>query len=70
MEYEINYQAIIQQLKDAAMIDFIASFAPDDKSKKRIRDIMGIFAKNGIPVDTAVKITSELCDILNKEENE
>lgn len=70
MDYEINYQAIIQQLKDAVMIDLIASFAPDDESKKIIRDYMAIFVKHGVPVNTAMKIASELNDIFNKKENE
>lgn len=70
MDYEINYQAILQQLKDAAMIDLITSFAPDDESKKLIKDIMVIFVKNGVPVNTAIKIASELNDIFNKKENE
>lgn len=70
MDYKINYQAILQQLKDAAMIDLITSFAPDDESKKLIKDIMVIFVKNGVPVNTAIKIASELNDIFNKKENE
>lgn len=70
MDYKFDYSAAIQQLKDMAMIDLMTAFAPDDASKKLIRDAMFIFVKNGIPSDTAIKIVSELGNIFNKKENE
>ena len=53
-----------------AMVDLITAFAPDDASKKLIRDALFIFVKNGVPGDTAIKIVSELGNIFNKKENE
>lgn len=70
MDYKFDYSAAIQQLKDMAMIDLMTTFAPDDASKKLIRDGLVIFVKNGVPADTAIKIVSELGDIFNKKENE
>jgi len=70
MDYKFNYQAAIQQLKDMAMIDLMTSLAPDDKTKKLIGETMAIFVKNGIPVDVAMKIVTELGDIFSKKENE
>ena len=70
MDFKFDYNAAIQQLKDMAMIDLMTAFAPDDASKKLIRDALVIFVKNGVPADTAIKIVSELGNIFNKKENE
>ena len=70
MDFKFDYNAAIKQLKDMAMIDLMTAFAPDDASKKLIRDALVIFVKNGVPADTAIKILSELGDIFNKKENE
>lgn len=70
MDFKFDYNVAIQQLKDMAMIDLMTAFAPDDASKKLIKDVMFIFVKNGVPVDTAIKIVSELDNIFNKKENE
>ena len=70
MDFKFDYSAAIQQVKDMAVIDLMTAFAPDDASKKIIRDALGIFVKNGVPADTAIKIASELHDIFNKKENE
>lgn len=70
MDCKFDYYAAIQQLKDMAMIDLMTTFAPDDASKKLIRDVLFIFVKNGVPADTAIKIVSEVGNILNKKENE
>ena len=70
MDYKFDYHAAIQQLKDMAMIDLMTAFAPDDASKKLIRDAMFVFVKNGVPADTTIKIVSELGNIFNKKENE
>ena len=70
MDFKFDYKAAIQQLKDMAMIDLMTAFAPDDASKKLIRDALVIFVKNGVPADTAIKIVSELGNIFNKKENE
>lgn len=70
MDFKFDYKAAIQQLKDMAMIDLMTAFAPDDASKKLIRDTLVIFVKNGVPADTAIKIVSEVGDIFNKKENE
>ena len=70
MEFKFDYQAAIQQLKDMIAIDFMASLASDEKTKKSIYEIMGVFVKNGVPVETAMKIVSELGNMFNSKEDE
>lgn len=69
MEFKFDYQAAMQQLKDMIAIDFMASLAPDDKTKKSVYEIMGVFVKNGVPVETAMKIISEFGDMFNSKED-
>lgn len=68
MEFKFDYQAAMQQLKDMVAIDFMASLAPDEKTKKSIYEIMGVFVKNGVSVETAMKIISEFGDMFNSKE--
>ena len=70
MEFKFDYQAAIQQLKDMIAIDFMVSLAPDEKTKKSVYEIMGVFVKNGVPVETAMKIVSELGNMFNSKEDE
>lgn len=69
MNFKFDYQAAIQQLKDMIAIDFMASLAPDEKTKKSVYEIMGVFVKNGVPVETAMKIISEFGDMFNSKED-
>lgn len=69
MEFKFDYQAAMQQLKDMIVIDFMASLAPDEKTKKSVYEIMGVFVKNGVPVETAMKIISEFGDMFNSKED-
>ena len=69
MEFKFDYQAAMQQLKDMIAIDFMASLGPDEKTKKSVYEIMGVFVKNGVPVETAMKIISEFGDMFNSKED-
>ena len=69
MEFKFDYQAAMQQLKDMIAIDFMASLVPDEKTKKSVYEIMGVFVKNGVPVETAMKIISEFGDMFNSKED-
>ena len=69
MEFKFDYQAAMQQLKDMIAIDFMASLAPDEKTKKSVYEIMGVFVKNGVSVETAMKIISEFGDMFNCKED-
>ena len=69
MEFKFDYQAAMQQLKDMVAIDFMASLAPDEKTKKSVYKIMGVFVKNGVSVETAMKIISEFGDMFNSKED-
>ena len=70
MEFKFDYQAAIEQLREMIAIDFMVSLAPDEKTKKSIYEIMGVFVKNGVPVETAMKIVSELGNMFNSKEDE
>ena len=69
MEFKFDYQAAMQQLKDMIAIDFMASLAPEEETKKSIYEIMGVFVKNGVSVETAMKIISEFGDMFNNKED-
>ena len=69
MEFKFDYQAAMQQLKDMVAIDFLASLAPDEKTKKSVYEIMGVFVKNVVSVETAMKIISEFGDMFNSKED-
>ena len=69
MEFKFDYQAAMQQLKDMVAIDFMASLAPDEKTKKSVYEIMGVFVKNGVSVETAMKIISEFGDMFNSKKD-
>lgn len=69
MEFKFDYQAAMQQLKDMIAIDFMASLAPDEKTKKSVYEVMGVFVKNGVSVETAMKIISEFGDMFNNKED-
>ena len=69
MEFKFDYQAAMQQLKDMVAIDFMVSLAPDEKTKKSIYEAMGVFVKNGVSVETAMKIISEFGDMFNNKED-
>lgn len=69
MEFKFDYQAAMQQLKDMVAIDFMASLAPDEKTKKSIYEVMGVFVKNGVSVEIAMKIISEFGDMFNNKED-
>lgn len=69
MEFKFDSQAAMQQLKDMIAIDFMASLAPDEKTKKSIYEVIGVFVKNGVSVETAMKIISEFGDMFNNKED-
>ena len=69
MEFKFDYQAAMQQLKDMIAIDFMASLAPDEKTKKYSYEIMGVFVKNEGAGETAMKIVSELGNMFNSKED-
>lgn len=63
--FKVDYKAMMQQLKDHVAIELLATMSPDEKSAKLIVDSMGVFVRNGVPVETALKIFKELTPIFN-----
>jgi hypothetical protein len=64
----IDYEAIVKDISERAMITMVASFMPDENSKKFCVGIMNVHRKHGIDLVTSMKILQELGEIL-KEEN-
>lgn len=70
MDFEFNYQAAIQQLKDMAYIDVIKSLATDKQTRTLVEKTMLVFIKYGIPADKAFSIILDLSNVLNEENKE
>lgn len=70
MDFQFNYQAAIQQLKDIAYIDVIKSLIPDEQTRTFIEKAMLVFVKHGIPADKAFSIIVDLSNVLNEENKE
>jgi hypothetical protein len=64
----IDYEAIIKDISERAMISFMASMMPDESSRKMCVGLMNVHRKYGIDPVTTIKILQDLGEIL-KEEN-
>lgn len=70
MDFEFNYQAAIQQLKDMAYIDVMKSLATDKQTRTLVEKTMLVFIKYGIPADKALCILLDLSNVLNEKNKE
>lgn len=68
-DIHIDYQGIIQQITDKAIVDFVGVFLPDDNTRKIMTGIVAVHRKYGIDAATSMKIIIDLAEVL-KEENE
>ena len=59
-EVKIDYQAIIQQITDKAIVTVIESFLPDENTRKIMRGIVAVHRKYGIDAATIMKIVIDL----------
>lgn len=64
----IDYEAIVKDISERAMINMVSAFMPDESSRKLCVGIMNVHRKYGIDPVTSMKILQELGEIL-KEEN-
>lgn len=71
MEYRIDYEALIQQLKDQAMLELLLAVTPDVQMKDMITKVIGTFTRHGVSVDNALEIMKEITEAFktNEEEN-
>lgn len=69
-EVKFDFQALIQQIKDEAMLEMLRAFAPDKDEADTIVNAMRVFIRNGVSIETAIKIAEELGEVLGANTNE
>ena len=69
-EVKFDFQALIQQIKDEAMLEMLREFAQDKDEADRIVNAMRVFIRNGVSIETALKIAAELGEVLGTNTNE
>ena len=67
-EVKIDYQAIIQQITDKAIVTVVEAFLPDENTRKIMHGIVAVHRKYGIDAATSMKIVIDLAEVL-KEDN-
>ena len=68
-EVKFDFQALIQQIKDEAMLEMLRAFAPDKGEADKVAKAMRVFIRNGVSIETAIKITAELAEVLGTNTN-
>ena len=69
-EVKFDFQALIQQIKDEAMLEMIHAFAPDKDEADTFVNAIRVFIRNGVSIETAIKIAAELGEVLGTNTNE
>lgn len=71
MEYRIDYEALIQQLEDQAMLKLLLAVTPDAHVKDMIKKVIGVFIQHGVSVENALEIMKDIAEAFktNEEEN-
>lgn len=67
MDFNIDMQALVEELKNRAMLTIVAAMTPDDTLRTPMLGILEVFIRHGISVDEAMKIIVEIAKILNPE---
>ena len=68
-EVKFDFQAAIQQIKDEAMLKTLRAFAPNKHEADKIVNALRVFIRNGVSIETAIKITAELGEALGTNTN-
>lgn len=69
-EVKFDFQALIQQIKDEAMLEMLRAFAQDKDEADTLVNAMRVFIRNGVSIETALKIAAELGEVLGTNTNE
>ena len=69
-EVKFDFQALIQQIKDEAILEMLRTFAPDKDKADTLVNAMRVFIRNGVSIETALKIAAELGEVLETNTNE
>ena len=68
-EVKFDFQAAIQQIKDEAMLETLRAFAPNKREADKIVNALRVFIRNGVSIETAIKIAAELGEALGTNTN-
>lgn len=68
-EVKFDFQALIHQIKDEATLEILRAFAPNKHEADKIVNAMRVFIRNGVSIETAIKIAAELAEILGTNTN-
>ena len=69
-EVKFDFQALIQQIKDEAILEMLRAFAQDKDEADTLVNAMRVFIRNGVSIETALKIAAELGEVLGTNTNE
>ena len=69
-EVKFDFQAVIQQIKDEATLEILRAFSPNKHEADNVVNAMRVFIRNGVSIETAIKITAELAEALGTNTNE
>ena len=69
-EVKFDFQAVIQQIKDEAMLETLRAFTPNKHEADKVVNAMRVFIRNGVSIETAIKIAAELAEALGTNTNE
>ena len=69
-EVKFDFQAVIQQIKDEAMLETLRAFSPNKHEADKVVNAMRVFIRNGVSIETAIKIAAELAEVLGTNTNE
>lgn len=59
-DVQIDYLAIINQIADKVITDFLTSISPDEKTQKLLTGLIAIHRKYGIDAATSMKIMVDM----------
>lgn len=69
-EVKFDFQAVIQQIKDEAMLETLRAFTPNKHEADKVVNAMRVFIRNGVSIETTIKIAAELAEALGTNTNE
>lgn len=68
-EVKFDFQALIQKIKDEAMLEILRAFVPDKDEADTLVNAIRVFIRNGVSIETAIKIAAELGEALGTNTN-
>lgn len=66
----IDYQGILNQIVDKAIVEIMSVLAPDEQTRKLLTGMIAIHRKYGIDATTSMKIFAELAELTKEDKNE